>query len=50
MNKEERKIEQIIEILACPKCKSELKLKEKELICKKCGKKYQIIDKIPIFI
>ena len=38
-----------LEILACPVCKTEVKLKNNEfLICKKCGIKFPIIDGIPI--
>jgi len=43
---------QLLEILACPKCKGELKLTEKEdgLICEACRLLYEIKDDIPIML
>ena len=42
----------LFEILACPVCKSDLKLDEKEngLICEKCNLLYSIEDDVPIMI
>lgn len=36
------------DIFACPYCKSKVKLKNKSLVCK-CGKKFPVENKIPIF-
>ena len=43
---------ELLEILACPLCKSDVKLEGNNLICvnKKCGKIYQIQDGIPIML
>jgi hypothetical protein len=43
---------ELLEILACPKCKGDLKLTEKEdgLICDKCLLLYEIKDDIPIML
>ena len=43
---------ELLEILACPKCKGDLKLTEKEdgLICEKCQLLYEIKDDIPIML
>ena len=43
---------ELLEILACPKCKGELEYdKENEvLICHKCRLKYKIKDGIPIML
>ncbi len=44
---------EFLEILACPKCKGELKYisNEKEyLICKNCQLAYQIKEEIPILL
>ncbi|MCL4500505.1 MAG: Trm112 family protein [Deltaproteobacteria bacterium] len=43
---------ELLEILACPKCKGDLKLTEKEdgLICEKCKLLYEIKDDIPIML
>jgi len=40
---------QLLEILACPKCKGDLEYREKEnvLLCQKCRLKYLIKDDIP---
>jgi uncharacterized protein YbaR (Trm112 family) len=43
---------ELLEILACPKCKGELRLTEKEdgLICGHCRLLYEIRDDIPIML
>lgn len=41
---------ELLDILACPKCKGELKLKEERLICLNCRKYYLIKDGIPIML
>jgi hypothetical protein len=43
---------ELLEILACPKCKGELEYNEKEevLICNRCRLKFKIEDDIPILL
>ncbi|RCK72898.1 MAG: hypothetical protein IGBAC_0390 [Ignavibacteriae bacterium] len=43
---------ELIEILICPKCGEKIKYYKEEnyLYCDACGKKYDIIDDIPIMI
>ncbi|RLB44280.1 MAG: Trm112 family protein [Deltaproteobacteria bacterium] len=43
---------ELLEILACPKCKGEIKLNESEdgLICQKCQLLYEIRDGIPVML
>jgi uncharacterized protein YbaR (Trm112 family) len=43
---------QLLEILACPKCKGDIYLNETEdgLICDKCRLLYEIRDEIPIML
>ena len=43
---------ELLEILACPKCKGDLRLTEKEdgLICDACRLLYEIRDDIPIML
>jgi len=41
---------EIIDILACPKCKGELELKDNWLICNSCKLKYPIVDGIPLLV
>lgn len=42
----------LLEILACPKCKGEIRLTEKEdgLICENCKLLYPIRDGIPVML
>ncbi|WP_084042349.1 Trm112 family protein [Hippea sp. KM1] len=44
--------EELLRIIACPKCKGDLKLSEDGnfLICERCKIKYPIEDDIPILI
>ena len=44
--------EELLKILACPKCKSDVELKENKIICKNpnCGLKYPIRAGIPIML
>ncbi len=43
---------ELLEILACPKCKGELEHKEKEarLICRACRLAYEIKNDIPVML
>jgi len=43
---------ELLEILACPKCKGEVKLNDENngLICEKCRLLYEIRDDIPIML
>ncbi len=40
----------LLEILACPKCRSEVELKEEKIVCTKCGLKFPIKGGIPIML
>lgn len=43
---------ELLDILACPKCKEDIILSHDErwLICKKCKLKYPIIEDIPVML
>lgn len=43
---------ELLDVLACPKCKGALEYREKEqkLVCKKCRLAYRIEDGIPIML
>lgn len=43
---------ELLEVLACPKCKGDLDYRKKEakLLCKKCRLAYRIEDGIPIML
>jgi hypothetical protein len=38
---------ELLEILACPMCKADVKLRGKELVCASCGRRYPIVNGIP---
>ena len=40
----------LLEILACPACKTGVALKGDRLVCAKCGRRYPIRDGIPIML
>ena len=42
--------DEFLQILCCPSCKSDLTLRAEMLVCKSCGKEYDIIDGIPILL
>ena len=43
---------ELLEILACPKCKAEVKLEGEKIICTnpQCGLRYPIRDGIPVML
>lgn len=40
----------LLEILACPVCKTEVKLEQDRLVCAQCGRRYPIRDGIPVML
>lgn len=42
--------DELLAILACPKCKGEVKLDGETLVCQECGRHYPIEDGIPVMI
>jgi hypothetical protein len=40
----------LLDILACPKCKGDIRLEEDKLICDACQLAYPIKDDIPIML
>ena len=42
--------EKLLEILACPVCKTEVKLEDDRLVCVQCGRRYPIRDGIPVML
>ena len=41
---------ELLEILACPACKTEVKLDGERLVCVACGRRYPIRDGIPVML
>ena len=42
--------EKLLEILACPVCKTEVKLEDDRLVCVQCGRRYPIREGIPVML
>jgi uncharacterized protein len=42
--------DELLEILACPACKTPVRLEGDRLICDECGRRYRIDDGIPIML
>jgi hypothetical protein len=41
---------QLLEILACPECKTPVELEGDRLVCVRCGRRYRVEDGIPIML
>jgi len=41
---------QLLEILACPACKTAVRLEGERLVCVQCGRRYPIRDDIPVML
>ncbi|HHT9158562.1 MAG: hypothetical protein A2099_03655 [Planctomycetes bacterium GWF2_39_10] len=41
---------ELLDILACPLCKMDVRLEGERIICTKCGRRYPIKDDIPIML
>lgn len=41
---------ELLEILACPACKGDVKRQENRIVCTQCGRKYPVRDGVPIML
>ena len=41
---------ELLDILACPVCKTDVKLEGEKIVCVKCGRRYPVKDGIPIML
>ena len=41
---------ELLEILACPLCKTDVRLEGDRIVCTKCGRRYPIRDDIPVML
>ena len=42
--------DELLDILACPLCKTHVALESRKLVCTNCGRKYPIREGIPIML
>jgi len=42
--------EKLLELLACPACQGDVKLKDNKIVCTRCQRIYPIVDGIPVLI
>lgn len=40
----------LLDILACPVCKADIRLEKDKIICTGCGRRYPVKDDIPIML
>lgn len=40
----------LLDILACPVCKTDVRMEEDRIVCTKCGRRYPIRDDIPVML
>ncbi|NQT95086.1 MAG: Trm112 family protein [Candidatus Omnitrophica bacterium] len=41
---------ELLDILACPACKTGVKLESEKIVCTGCGRRYPIKDGIPVML
>jgi uncharacterized protein YbaR (Trm112 family) len=41
---------ELLDILACPACKADVKMEGERIVCTKCGRRYPIRNDIPIML
>jgi len=41
---------ELLEILACPACKAEVKMEAEKIICTECDRRYPIREGIPVML
>ena len=41
---------QLLNLLACPVCKTSVRLEGERLVCAQCGRRYPIRDGIPVML
>jgi len=41
---------ELLEMLACPSCKGDVRLEDERIVCTKCSLRYPIKDGIPVML
>ncbi len=42
--------QELLAILACPACQSDVVFKDNKIVCTKCGRKFPVKDGIPVML
>jgi SAM-dependent methyltransferase len=43
-------LKKLVDILGCPKCNSSMEFKVDDILCRKCGNVYGVVDGVPVFV
>ena len=41
---------ELLDILACPLCKADVRLENDRIVCTKCGRRYPIKEEMPVML
>ena len=41
---------ELLDILVCPDCKSDVEFKDNKIVCKGCGRRYPVKNGIPVML
>ena len=41
---------ELLDILACPLCETDVRLENDRIVCTQCGRRYPIKDEIPVML
>jgi uncharacterized protein YbaR (Trm112 family) len=41
---------ELLDILACPLCKADVRMEADRIVCAKCGRRYPVRDDIPVML
>ncbi len=44
------RLREILDLIVCPACRGQLALESTEVRCTACGRRYPIVDQIPVLI
>ena len=44
------RLREILDLIVCPACHGRLVLQSTEILCDRCGRRYPVLDQIPVLI